>query len=284
MHRVVTLTLFVCIAFSSTAMAQGSADTSTSAIGLKFPTISGESLAERTITLPQAASGKVTLILLALKRDSIPKLDPWLKAYADAFGAKKDFAFYKIPMMKSAFAKQISGMINGLAGPLHGLANENVLRWIQGVMDKMGDQVPSEEEMKKFVWDTLNSGQVVPGFGHAVLRKTDPRYTAQREFCLKYLPDDPIFKYVDVLYKVTPPILEEHGKAKNPWPNVDAQSGVIQWYYGLTEYEYYTVLFGIGRALGVTANIIWDRALGYPIERPKSITTAMLEEIAGISG
>jgi citrate synthase len=176
----------------------------------------------------------------------------------------------------------ISAMINGLAGPLHGLANQEVLRWIQSVMDQMGSTVPTEEEMKQFVWDTLNSGQVVPGFGHAVLRKTDPRYAAQRDFCLKHLPDDLIFKYVDVLYKVVPPILEEQGKAKNPWPNVDAQSGVIQWYYGLTEYDYYTVLFGIGRALGVTANIIWDRALGYPIERPKSLTTDMLEEIAGI--
>ncbi|MBL1212810.1 MAG: citrate (Si)-synthase [Ignavibacteriae bacterium] len=176
----------------------------------------------------------------------------------------------------------ISAMINGLAGPLHGLANQEVLRWIQGVMDKMGGKVPTEEEMKKFVWDTLNSGQVVPGFGHAVLRKTDPRYAAQRDFCLKHLPDDLIFKYVDVLYHVVPPILEEQGKAKNPWPNVDAQSGVIQWHYGLTEYDYYTVLFGIGRALGVAANIIWDRALGYPIERPKSLTTDMLEEIAGI--
>lgn len=176
----------------------------------------------------------------------------------------------------------ISAMINGLAGPLHGLANQEVLRWLQGVMDKMDGKVPTEEEMKKFVWDTLNSGQVIPGFGHAVLRKTDPRYTAQREFCLKHLPDDLLFKYVDVLYKVTPPILQEQGKAKNPWPNVDAQSGVIQWYYGLTEYDFYTVLFGVGRALGVVSNIIWDRALGYPIERPKSLTTAMLEEIAGI--
>jgi citrate synthase len=176
----------------------------------------------------------------------------------------------------------ISGLINGLAGPLHGLANEEVLRWIQGVMDEMGGKTPTEEEMKKFVWDTLESGKVVPGFGHAVLRKTDPRYAAQREFCLKHLPDDPIFKYVDVLYKVVPPILEKQGKAKNPWPNVDAQSGVIQWYYGLKEYEFYTVLFGIGRALGVASNIIWDRALGYPIERPKSVTTAMLEEAAGI--
>ncbi len=176
----------------------------------------------------------------------------------------------------------ISAMLGGLAGPLHGLANEMVLRWIQGVMDKMGGKTPDEEEMKKFVWDTLNSGQVIPGYGHAVLRKTDPRYAAQREFCLKHLPDDPIFKYVDILYKVTPDILKEHGKAKNPWPNVDAQSGVIQWFYGLTEYDFYTVLFGIGRSLGILSNIIWDRALGYPIERPKSLTTAMLEEAAGI--
>jgi citrate synthase len=174
----------------------------------------------------------------------------------------------------------ISSMINGLAGPLHGLANEEVLRWIQGVMDKMGGKTPDEEGMKKFVLDTLNSGQVIPGYGHAVLRKTDPRYTAQMEFCEKHLPDDPIFKYVNILYKVVPPILVEQGKAKNPWPNVDAQSGVIQWHYGLTEYEFYTVLFGIGRAIGVTANIIWDRALGYPIERPKSLTTKMIEDIA----
>ncbi len=176
----------------------------------------------------------------------------------------------------------ISAMLDGLAGPLHGLANQEVLRWIQGVKEKMGDKVPTEEEMSKFVWDTLNSGQVIPGYGHAVLRKTDPRYTAQREFCLKHLPDDILFKYVDVLYKVVPGILKEHGKAKNPWPNVDAQSGVIQWYYGVREYDFYTVLFGVGRSLGVLANIIWDRGLGYPIERPKSLTTAMLEEIAGI--
>ena len=113
MNRVATLTLFVCIAFTSTAMAQGTADKSKSAIGLKFPAISGESLAENKVNLPQAAAGKVTLILMAFERDSIPKLDPWLKAYADAFGAKKDFAFYKIPVMKSEFAKQISAMING---------------------------------------------------------------------------------------------------------------------------------------------------------------------------
>ncbi len=174
----------------------------------------------------------------------------------------------------------ISGMINGLAGPLHGLANQEVLRWIQGVMAKMGGKVPSDAEMRQFVWDTLKSGQVVPGYGHAVLRKTDPRYMAQREFCLKHMPDDPLFKYVDMLFRLVPPVLLEQGKAKDPWPNVDAQSGVIQWFYGVKEYDFYTVLFAVGRALGVVCNIIWDRALGYPIERPKSVTTAMLEEIA----
>jgi citrate synthase len=174
----------------------------------------------------------------------------------------------------------ISGMINGLAGPLHGLATQEVLRWIQDVMARMGGRVPSEEELRQFVWDTLKSGQVVPGFGHAVLRKTDPRYMAQRELCLKHLPEDPLFKYVDMLYRIVPPVLLEQGKAKNPWPNVDAQSGVIQWYYGIQEYDFYTVLFAVGRALGVVSNIIWDRALGYPIERPKSVTTAMLEDLA----
>ena len=176
----------------------------------------------------------------------------------------------------------ISAMTNGLAGPLHGLANQEVLSWLQGVYDSMGGKIPTEAEMKQFVWDTLKGGQVIPGFGHAVLRKTDPRYQAQREFCLKHLPNDPLFKYVDLLYKVVPPILVEQGKAKNPWPNVDAQSGVIQWYYGLKEYDFYTVLFAVGRALGVVANIIWDRGLGYPLERPKSVTTAMLETVAGI--
>ena len=172
-----------------------------------------------------------------------------------------------------------SAMINGLAGPLHGLANQEVLRWLQGLREQMNGKLPSEEEMKKYVWDTLNSGQVIPGYGHAVLRKTDPRYSVQREFCLKHMPDDPLFKYVDALYKVVPDILREHGKAKNPWPNVDAQSGVVQWHYGVTQYDFYTVLFAIGRSFGVLSNIIWDRALGYSLERPKSITTEMLEKM-----
>jgi citrate synthase len=180
-----------------------------------------------------------------------------------------------------------SAGLNGLAGPLHGLANQEVLDWTIKFQEKYcKDQEPTEELVKKALWDTLNSGQVVPGYGHAVLRKTDPRYMSQREFCLKTagLKDDPLFKLVSMIFQVAPGVLMEHGKAKNPWPNVDAQSGVIQWYYGVKEWDFYTVLFGVGRALGCMANITWDRGLGYAIERPKSVTTAMLEKWAAEGG
>jgi citrate synthase len=78
---------------------------------------------------------------------------------------------------------------------------------------------------------------------------------------------------------VVPQVLKEQGKAKNPAPNVDAISGTLQYHYGVREFEFYTVLFGIGRALGVTANYVWARALGMPLERPKSLTTKMLEDV-----
>ncbi len=183
--------------------------------------------------------------------------------------------------LSDAYYSFSAGM-NGLAGPLHGLANQEVLRWIQGVMEKMNYKLPTKDELKNFVWETLNSGQVIPGYGHAVLRKTDPRYTAQREFALKHLPDDEMFKFVSLLYEVVPQILVEQGKAKNPWPNVDAHSGVLQWHYGVRAYDFYTVMFGVGRAIGVLSNLIWDRAVGQALERPKSLSTDMLEKIAGI--
>ncbi len=172
----------------------------------------------------------------------------------------------------------------GLAGPLHGLANQEVLSWIQNVMKKLGGKVPREEELKTFLWETLKAGQVIPGYGHAVLRKTDPRFTAQMEFADKHLPGDPVFQLVKMIFKVAPGVLTEHGKTKNPWPNVDAHSGCIQWYYGVREWDFYTVLFGVGRALGTMANLVWDRGLGYAIERPKSVTTDMLEKWAKEGG
>merc|ERR1712228_967990 len=168
----------------------------------------------------------------------------------------------------------------GLAGPLHGLANQEVLVFLQKVVDSIGLDA-TDDQMKDFIWGLLKSGQVVPGYGHAVLRKTDPRYTCQREFALKHLPDDKLFKLVSQLYMLVPPILLETGKVKNPWPNVDAHSGVLLQYYGMKEMNYYTVLFGVSRALGVTASLVWDRALGLPLERPKSMSTPGLKKLVG---
>lgn len=174
----------------------------------------------------------------------------------------------------------LSAGMNGLAGPLHGLANQEVLVWLTKLQKQLGKDV-SDEQLKEFVWKTLKSGQVVPGYGHAVLRKTDPRYTCQREFALKHLPNDPMFKLVGQIYKIVPDILLQLGKVKNPWPNVDAHSGVLLQYYGMKEMGYYTVLFGVSRALGVLSSLVWDRALGLPIERPKSMTTDGLMKLCG---
>src|SRR5262245_5849333 len=168
--------------------------------------------------------------------------------------------------------------MNGLAGPLHGLANQENMRWLVGVKEKLGGGVPTRERLAQFVWDTLNSGQVVPGYGHGVLRVTDPRYMAQREFALRYLPDDENFRIVKMLFEIVPDILTKQGKAKDPWPNVDAHSGVLLVHYGLVEYDFYTVLFGVSRAIGVLASLILDRALGLPLERPKSVTTGWVRQ------
>uniref|UniRef100_A0A2L2XYF7 Citrate synthase n=1 Tax=Parasteatoda tepidariorum TaxID=114398 RepID=A0A2L2XYF7_PARTP len=173
-----------------------------------------------------------------------------------------------------------SAGINGLAGPLHGLANQEVLVWLTKLQEQLEDDY-NEDRVREFIWNTLKNGQVVPGYGHAVLRRTDPRYIVQREFALKHLPHDPLFKLVSQLYKIVPNILLEQGKTKNPWPNVDAHSGVLLKYYGMSEMQYYTVLFGVSRALGTMASLVWDRALGLPIERPKSMTTIGLMKVTG---
>lgn len=171
----------------------------------------------------------------------------------------------------------LSAGLNGLAGPLHGLANQEVMRWIVRMKEKLGGGLPAREDVRQYVWDTLNAKRVVPGFGHGVLRATDPRYMAQREFALKHMPDDENFQIVAMLYDIVPEVLKEHGRAKNPWPNVDAHTGALFVHYGLVEYDFYTVLFGVSRAMGVLASLVWDRALGFPLERPKSVTTAWIK-------
>ena len=175
-----------------------------------------------------------------------------------------------------------SAGLNALAGPLHGLANQECLAWLLGVRDMFGG-VPTKEQLRQYAWDTLESGKVIPGYGHAVLRVPDPRFTAQMKFAKARFPDDTLVQIADMVFEVVPQVLKEQGKAKNPAPNVDAISGTLQYYYGVREFDFYTVLFGVSRALGVTANYVWARALGQPIERPKSLTMKMLEDVVAKS-
>ncbi len=167
----------------------------------------------------------------------------------------------------------LAGGMSALAGPLHGLANQEVIKWIFRMLDTLGTKRPSKEQIADYVNSTLASGQVIPGYGHAVLRQPDPRFIAQKRFAADYIHDSDIINVVWKCFEVIPPILKGLGKVKNPWPNVDAHSGAILVHYGLTEYSYYTVLFGVSRALGVLAQLCWSRALGFPLERPKSVTT-----------
>lgn len=173
----------------------------------------------------------------------------------------------------------VSAGLNGLAGPLHGLANQECLKFVLEIKDHFGGS-PSQDELKQFVWDRLNSGRVVPGYGHAVLRCPDPRFTAFINFGKENIKDDPVFDIVKNLFDVVPPVLKEQGKAKNPWPNVDAASGALLYHFGMEEFSFYTVLFSISRAMGMVSQMVLNRALGIPITRPKSITADWLKENA----
>ena len=183
----------------------------------------------------------------------------------------------------------VSAGLNGLAGPLHGLANQECLAWILELREKFGS-VPSSEDMTKFTWDTLRSGKVIPGYGHAVLRVTDPRFAGFLEFGQQHLADDPVFKTVELVFNIVPKVLKEFSEervkaGKNPiancWPNVDAGSGALLYHYGMTEFPFYTVMFSVSRAMGMLAQLVLNRAMGTAITRPKSVSVEWIKANAG---
>ncbi len=182
------------------------------------------------------------------------------------------FASHTVASALSDPYYSVSAGLNGLAGPLHGLANQECLKFVLSVRERFGG-IPKTKDLKEYCWNRLESGRVIPGYGHAVLRCADPRFSAFIKFGQENIDQDDVFGIVDLLYKVVPSVLKEHGKAKNPWPNVDAASGSLLYYYGLKEFNFYTVLFSISRTMGMISQMVWERALGIPITRPKSVTT-----------
>ncbi|ETN38268.1 2-methylcitrate synthase, mitochondrial [Cyphellophora europaea CBS 101466] len=182
--------------------------------------------------------------------------------------------------LSDPFLSYSAGLL-GLAGPLHGLAAQEVLRWILAMQGKIGENF-SDQDVKDYLWTTLKSGQVVPGYGHGVLRKPDPRFKALIDFgdAREDIASNPVYRLVKKNSEIAPGVLTEHGKTKNPHPNVDSASGVLFHHYGFRDPLYYTVTFGVSRGLGPLAQLVWDRALGMPIERPKSINLEGLQKLA----
>jgi citrate synthase len=172
----------------------------------------------------------------------------------------------------------LSAGLNGLAGPLHGLANQNNLKFVLDILDHYKG-VPSDEQLKEFSWERLNSGKVIPGYGHAVLRCPDPRFTAFMNFGKEHIKGSDVFDVVSKLFDIVPDVLKEHGKARNPWPNVDAASGSLLYHYGIKEFQFYTVLFSMSRSLGIVSQMVLARAMGMPLTRPKSLTYEALKEL-----
>ena len=181
--------------------------------------------------------------------------------------------------LSDAYHAFAAGM-NALAGPLHGLANQEVIRWVLKMVEALGTRTPSKDQIADYVNSTLANGRVIPGYGHAVLREPDPRFTAQKRFAEQYLAGDDLIQTIWKVFDVVPPILKGLGKVKNPWPNVDAHSGALLVHYGVDQFSFYTVMFGVSRALGVLAALCWSRALGMPLERPKSLTSEWVREFA----
>tara|TARA_B100000614_G_scaffold183898_1_gene164492 strand:- start:130 stop:990 length:861 start_codon:yes stop_codon:yes gene_type:complete len=163
----------------------------------------------------------------------------------------------------------LSSAMNALSGPLHGRANQACLEFIQ----RIGTSDP--DEIEQFVRAELAAKRPIYGFGHGVLRAEDPRAKLLIELGSEVCPDDEYYKIAKALREVVPPILKEHPKISNPYPNVDLASGSLLHAIGFRKPNYYTTFFGWARVAGICAQILDERnargGRGVPIYRPKYI-------------
>jgi citrate synthase len=162
-----------------------------------------------------------------------------------------------------------------LAGPKHGKANQDCLQFVREVLKEVGDK-PNASQVEQCIRKRLSNNQLVFGFGHAVLRVEDPRATLMYDFLKEHYPSSPLVQLALLLRSEGSKVLSENPKISNPHPNVDAISGVMLAVAGFDYPEYFTVLFGLSRAVGISRQIIYERCearggKGTPIVRPKYI-------------
>lgn len=167
----------------------------------------------------------------------------------------------------------IASAMCALAGPRHGKANQDCLTFVQRLSEELGDQI-STESVEKIIRGKLAKNELVFGFGHAVLRVEDPRATLLYQILEKEYPHHPLVKIALMLREAGTKVLKENPKISNPYPNVDAASGIMLTAAGFPYPEYYTVLFGLARTVGISRQIVYEReeareGKGTPIVRPK---------------
>ena len=167
----------------------------------------------------------------------------------------------------------ICGAMCALAGPRHGRANQDCLTFVHGMLDKLGDNA-TESDVEALLRERIENKELVFGFGHAVLRAEDVRATIFYDYAEEHFSEDPLVKIVMHLRTVGPKVLKENPKISNPYPNVDAMSGTILTVAGFPYPEYYTILFGLSRSVGIAIQIVYERleargGKGTPIIRPK---------------
>ncbi|CCE66208.1 hypothetical protein TPHA_0P00500 [Tetrapisispora phaffii CBS 4417] len=187
--------------------------------------------------------------------------------------------------LNDPFLSYSSGIL-GLAGPLHGLAAQEVVRFLIQMNSEI-TSIDDDQQIKDRLKNLLDSRKVIPGYGHAILRKPDPRFNVMLDFVEKRkfteFKDDDNIKLMQKLSTFAPQVLLEHGKTKNPYPNVDSASGIIFYHYGLKELLFFTVIFGCSRSMGPLTQLVWDRIYGLPIERPKSVDIAQLKALCKVN-
>jgi len=167
----------------------------------------------------------------------------------------------------------IASALLALAGPLHGRANQDCLEFVQSILKEVGPSA-TPKDMEDLIRKKLANNELLFGFGHAVLRVEDPRATIFYKVAEEKYPDHPYVKITKLLRAEGSKVLKENPKISDPYPNVDAISGTILSAANFEYPEYFTILFGVARVVGIAIQIVYERTearggKGTPIVRPK---------------
>lgn len=166
----------------------------------------------------------------------------------------------------------LAAALTALSGPRHGRANQDCLEFVNEMISSAGENA-SFADVERFLRARLKNNQLIFGFGHAVLRVEDPRATVCYQYAERHFADHPLVRAALLLREVGPKVLSENPKITDPYPNIDAITGPLLMAAGFPHPEYYTLLFGLSRLVGIAIQIVYERmearnGKGTPIMRP----------------